>query len=153
MEKYLKHFERTNEKDDISEDVIDNVVLNYPEDVLKLVGNYKKFGILYHGTSAEALSREVLPPDATQIISEKGRKKNLNRVFFTRDYKSSVIYAKRAVSSYGGKPRVLKVVPIGEVITMNENQGTTVLHAPKAIVLNKKLETFLENLVSEQEAA
>ena len=149
MEKYSENFNETPEEDELPEEGMENIVLNYPEDVLKLLDNYKKFGILYHGTSAAALSREVLPPDATQVISEKGRKKNLDKVFFTKDYNSSDIYAKRAARSYGGTPRVLKVIPMGEVTIINKNRGTTVFHAPKAVVLSKRLEKILKDLSDE----
>lgn len=152
LEKYSTNIDSTSEQEGNSEEVIESIILNYPEDILKLLDNYKKFGILYHGTSAEVLSREVLPPDATQVISEKGRKKNLNKVFFTKEPKSAEIYAKRAASSYGGNPRVLKVIPMGEVTTVNENQGTTVFHAPKAVVLSKRLERILKDLSAEQKA-
>lgn len=151
MEKY-SGLDNVSEKDEISEEVIENIVLTY-EDILKLLDNYKEYGVLYHGTSSPDLSREVLPPDATQVISEKGRNKNLNKVFFTKDYKSADIYAKRAARSYGGNPRVLKVIPMGEVTIVNENQGTTVFHAPKAIVLSKRLERILKDLSAEQKAA
>lgn len=59
---------------------------------------------------------------------------------------STELYAKRAASSYGGIPRVLKVIPMGEVTTLNENQGTTVFHAPKAVVLSSRLERILKDL-------
>lgn len=116
LEKYSTHIEKNSEQDCISKEVIENIILNYPEDILDLLANYKKFGILYHGTSADILSREVLPPNATQIISEKGRNKNLNQVFFTKEPRSAEIYAKRAANSYGGTPRVLKVLPAEQII-------------------------------------
>jgi len=40
-----------------------------------------------------------LPPANTGNISEKGRKKNLDKVFFTKDLKSAKIYADRAKRS------------------------------------------------------
>ena len=152
MEKFSENFDNTPEKNEDSEEIIEYIVLSY-EDILKLLDNYKKYGVLYHGTSSPDLSREVLSPDATQVISEKGRKKNLNKVFFTKEYKSAEIYAKRAASSYGGNPRVLKVVPMGEVTAINENRGTTVFHAPQAVVLSKRLERILKDLSVEQKAA
>ncbi len=82
--------------------------------LLNLIENYKKYGILYHGTSVEHDIDMILPPDKTSVISEKGRKKNLDKVFFTADYKSAVIYAKRAVRSLGG---VAKVYESAVVIT------------------------------------
>ncbi len=140
------------EKQEISEEVIENIILSY-EEILKLLDNYKEYGVLYHGTSSSNISREVLPPDVTQVISEKGRKKNLNKVFFSRESKSAEIYAKRAASSYGGNPRVLRIVPMGEVTILNEAQGTTVFHASKAVVLSKRLERILKDLSTDQKAA
>ena len=151
MEKFSENFDTTPEKDENPEEVIEYIALSY-QDILKLLDNYKQYGVLYHGTSSPELSREVLPPDTTQVISEKGRKKNLNKVFFTKEPKSAEIYAKRAASSYGGSPRVLKVIPMGEVTTVNENQGTTVFHAPQAVVLSKRLERILKDLSIEQAA-
>lgn len=145
MEKYLTNYNNIPEENKNPE-VIENIVLTYPDDMLKLLDNYKQYGILYHGTSSESISREVLPPNVTQVISEKGRNKNLDRVFFSKDYKSADIYAKRAARSYGGNPRVLKVIPTDDVIVLNEKQGTTILHAEKAIVLNKELEKILKDL-------
>ncbi|MFZ1075281.1 MAG: hypothetical protein WAN50_02810 [Minisyncoccia bacterium] len=146
MEKYsINRTVATPEIDHNSEEVIENIVLTY-EDILKLLDNYREYGVLYHGTSSPNLSREVLPPDVTQIISERGRKKNLDKVFFTKEPKSAEIYAKRAASSYGGNPRVLRVVPMGTVTTVNEKQGTTVFHAPQAIVLSERLERILKDL-------
>ena len=127
------------------EDGVDTIELSY-NDILKLIPAFEEYGVMYHGTSSSQISREVLPPNKTFVISEKGRKKNLDSVFFTKDKKSAKIYAKRASDAYGGAPRVLKVVPQGSVTKINETQGTTVYHAPRAIVLSKPLERILIDL-------
>jgi hypothetical protein len=102
MEKNFIHTDNTSQQEGNSTEIIEDIVLTYPDDTLNLLQNYEKYGVLYHGTSSTTLSREVLPPNVTQVISERGRKKNLNQVFLTRDYKSASIYAQRAMSSMGG---------------------------------------------------
>lgn len=91
----------------------------------------------YHGTSTHAIGEgefRLLPPNATGVLSEKGRQKNLDRVFFTRDIGSARIYAGRAVQQFGGEPVVYRVIPMGEVVALNENAGTSVYHAEWAFV-------------------
>lgn len=134
-------------QENIEGDRIDSIVLSY-ENVLNLLENYEQFGILYHGTSSKDISRQVLPPDTTQVISEMGRKKNLSRIFMTHDFGSAEIYAKRAANSYGGKPRILKVVPFGDVEVLNGEKGTTVFHSPMAVVLSKSLLRILSDFKS-----
>ena len=56
----------------------------------------------YHGTSIRGL-KTIEPPSKTGVIQEISRKKNLNRVFFTADYKMASIYAGRAARVYGEK--------------------------------------------------
>jgi len=103
----------------------------------------------YHGTSS-ALGLQpgmkLLPPDQTDKISEKGRKKNLNKVFFTKDLGSAKIYAGRAIHQFGGEPVVFAIEPEGEVEQINATPGTTVFMSPSAKISTKLLENwFLRN--------
>lgn len=95
--------------------------------------------IFYHGSNKEfAPGDYILPPAETGEISEKGRKKNLDKVFFTLDKGSAKIYAGRAKQSFGsGSPSVYIVRPIGEIEWLNKKPGTTVLMAPAAMVVKK----------------
>lgn len=79
----------------------------------------------------------LLPPAKTSKISEKGRKKNLDLVFFTKDPKSALIYAGRAVHSLGGSAAVYLVQPQGPITVINDKPGTTVYAAPYAKVLRR----------------
>lgn len=88
----------------------------------------------YHGTSNNSITDKILPPSVTGCISEVGRKKNLNKVFFTTSYKSAMIYAKRAANTYGGIPRVLSVNPVGEVVCLNANKGTEVYYSDYCLI-------------------
>jgi len=90
----------------------------------------------YHGTSNSNITTELLPPCVTGCISEVGRKKNVDKVFFTTSYKSACIYAKRAANAYGGVPRVLEVVPCGEVICLNSTAGTEVYYCNRCLIVN-----------------
>lgn len=90
----------------------------------------------YHGTANYRIVDKVLPPSITGCISEVGRKKNLDRVFFTTSYKSAIIYAKRAANQYGGIARVLEVMPVGEIICLNPNIGTEVYYSNYCNVIN-----------------
>jgi hypothetical protein len=92
--------------------------------------------IFYHGTSMPLRPGDkLLPPSLTGTLSEKGRKKNIHRVFFTQDRGSARIYAGRAANSLGGAPRLLVIQPVGEVVCLNPNPGTTVYHASEAVVV------------------
>jgi hypothetical protein len=99
----------------------------------------------YHGTSS-ALGLQpgmkLLPPDQTDKISEKGRKKNLNKVFFTKDLGSAKIYAGRAIHQFGGEPVVFAIEPEGEVEQINATPGTTVFMSPSAKISTKLLENW-----------
>lgn len=94
--------------------------------------------LFYHGSSVELEPGDlILPPSKTGKVSEKGRKKNLDMVFFTKDPRSALIYAGRAVQSLGGEPFVYLVEPQGSVEALNTNPGTTVFYAPYAKVVQK----------------
>lgn len=88
----------------------------------------------YHGTSNPSITDKILPPSVTGCLSEIGRKKNLNRVFFTTSYKSAMIYAQRAANVYGGTARVLCVEPVGDIVCLNANKGTEVYHSDYCLV-------------------
>lgn len=91
----------------------------------------------YHGTSsALGITEFLLPPEQSARLSEFGRKRNLDKVFFTLDVGSAKIYARKAAKRFGGKPLILKVNPIGEVTVLQATPGTTVLMADKAEVIS-----------------
>ncbi|QQV88989.1 hypothetical protein [Providencia phage PSTRCR_121] len=84
----------------------------------------------YHGTSTACdIDFMLLPPDASNTLSEKGRKKNLGRVFFTEDLGLARIYAGRTSRSLGGNPIIFKVVSPVDVVCMNSTPGASVYHA------------------------
>jgi len=94
--------------------------------------------MFFHGSTADLNPGDIiLPPSKTGKISEKGRKKNLDKVFFTKDFGSAKIYAGRAFHSLGGTPIVYQVEPIGEVQVLNDMPGTTVFTAEGARVVKK----------------
>lgn len=98
----------------------------------------KKDLVFYHGTSRIFSPGDyILPPEKTGEISEKGRRKNLDKVFFTLDKGSAKIYAGRAVQSLGGTPHVYIVEPEGEISWLNQTKGTTVAMAPIARVIQE----------------
>ncbi len=89
----------------------------------------------YHGTSSNcSIGHMLLPPCESGTISEKGRLKNLDKVFFTGDLNSAKVYAGRASRQFGGSQVIYKVFPVGEIVCLNSNQGTTVYHANWAFV-------------------
>jgi conserved hypothetical protein len=85
--------------------------------------------IYYHGTTdANGINFILLPPVVTDSLSEKGRKKNLDRVFYTHDLGLARIYAGRAARSIGGNPIILRVVTPVDAICMNDADGASVYH-------------------------
>lgn len=85
--------------------------------------------IYYHGTTDKnGISFMLLPPEDTNTISEKGRKKNLDRVFYTHDKGLAEIYAMRAARSIGGNPVVLRVISPVDPVLMNDTPGASVYH-------------------------
>jgi hypothetical protein len=106
----------------------------------------------YHGTARKfGIGEALVPPKEHGFeISEKGRKKNLDKVFFTEDEGSAKIYARRAVNSYGGDPHIYIVEPEGDIETINPAPGTTVFAAPRATIVGevefeKPMEDIFEN--------
>ncbi|AKA61976.1 hypothetical protein Pm5461_111 [Proteus phage vB_PmiM_Pm5461] len=84
----------------------------------------------YHGSSSVCgIKHMLLPPETTETISEKGRKKNLDRIFFTEDLGLAKIYAGRAVRSLGGEPVLYRVVSPVDLVCMNDTKGASVYHA------------------------
>ena len=91
--------------------------------------------VFYHGSSTGAgISNLLSPPSETNIISEAGRKKNLDQVFFTADIGLAKIYAGRAARSIGGDPVLYRVVSPVNTKCMNLTPGATVFHADWAFV-------------------
>lgn len=86
--------------------------------------------VFYHGScTAAGIESMLLPPSASSVLSEKGRNKNLDRIFFTEDIGLAKIYAGRAAKSIGGDPVLLRVVAPVNVECMNAKKGATVYHA------------------------
>lgn len=91
--------------------------------------------IFYHGSCTEAgIQNMLLPPEDSGVLSETGRNKNLNRVFFTEDLGLAKIYAGRAAKSIGGEPVLFRVIAPVDTVCMNETPGATVYHASWAFV-------------------
>lgn len=89
----------------------------------------------YHGSCTLGLKGNMLlPPEMTDTISEKGRKKNLDRVFFTKDIGLARIYSGRAARSIGGEPTLYRVICPVDLICMNDAGGSSVYHASWAFV-------------------
>lgn len=85
--------------------------------------------IFYHGTSTGAMKEgtyKLLPPSVTGTISEQGRKKNLDKVFFTKDKGLAQIYAGRAKNVFGGEPVVYRVIPMDKIETIDDRKGASV---------------------------
>lgn len=91
----------------------------------------------YHGTSIPLMVGDcIIPPIETNVLSEKHRRKNLDMVFFTKDINSAKVYAGRAKNSLNmNSTYVYKVVPEGDVICINDNIGTTVYCARRALII------------------
>ncbi|QDH49214.1 ADP-ribosyl transferase [Pantoea phage Phynn] len=86
--------------------------------------------VYYHGScSVAGIENMLLPPVDSETLSEKGRKKNLDRVFLTRDIGLARIYAGRAARSIGGEPVLYRVVSPVDLVCMNDTAGATVYHA------------------------
>lgn len=88
--------------------------------------------LFYHGTSTNVVPKgtlKCLPYNCTGNIQEKGRKKNLDKIFFTDSYKSALIYAGRSVNQFGGEPIVYRLIPMGEIEKINDIVGSKVYAA------------------------
>jgi len=93
----------------------------------------------YHGTSdvfGLGIGDYILPPEGTSNIQEIGRKKNLDKVFFTISSSSARIYSGRAVRVFGGNPIVYEVDPIGDIFFLNSDKGTEVAYSDSAKILS-----------------
>lgn len=102
---------------------------------MKTINCREEFVEFWHGSCTLGLTGNILmPPDSTNVISEKGRKKNLDRVFFTRDKGLAKVYARRAARSIGGEPTLFRVISPVDVKFMSETPGATVYHAAWAFV-------------------
>lgn len=86
--------------------------------------------VFYHGScTAAGIDAMLLPPKVSNTISERGRNKNLDRVFFTEDLGLAKIYAGRAAKSIGGEPVLFRVVNPVNLVCMNDTEGASVYHA------------------------
>lgn len=74
----------------------------------------------YHGSTTLEGQHMLLPPNATGIIQERGRKKNLDKVFFTPDIGTARIYAGRSKNVNGGNTAIYRVIPMGVITKINE---------------------------------
>jgi hypothetical protein len=105
-----------------------NITLKEMMEAEKIVdGVAKERGWYFHGsTSILEIGDEILPPDQTDKLQEIGRKKNLDKVFFTDSRGSAKIYAGRAVNVFGGSPIVYYVKPMSRIEVINNRPGTEV---------------------------
>ena len=91
----------------------------------------------YHGSSSVVLTDgtfKLLPPCVTGVLSEKGRKTHLDKVFFTKDLGSARIYAGSARQIFGDRPVLFRVIPMGRVECLNDSPGTSVYMTDWAFV-------------------
>jgi hypothetical protein len=98
-----------------------------------------EFVEFFHGSALTDLDR-LLPPNQTGVLSEDSRKKNLDRVFFTRDRGLAEVYARRAVNSYGGTATVYRVVMPVDTVLLSAVDGASVYHAKAAFL--EKIDTL-----------
>lgn len=90
---------------------------------MKLIDRYDlpQDYVFYHGSSTIDEDCCYLEcPKKTGIIQEKGRLKNLDKVFFTMDKGTANIYAGRSYNSNGGVKRLFRVIPIGNIYKIND---------------------------------
>lgn len=83
--------------------------------------------VLYHGTSTAiglSVGDIIRPPNQTDKLSEFGRKKNLDKVFLTPNFKYAKIYAGRSVRQFGGDPVVYEIKPVGAELYRSEAGDT-----------------------------
>jgi hypothetical protein len=86
--------------------------------------------VFYHGScTAAGIDAMLLPPKVSNTLSERGRNKNLDRVFFTEDLGLAKIYAGRAAKSIGGEPVLFRVVNPVNPVCMTDDKGASVYHA------------------------
>lgn len=105
---------------------------------IKEAMNDPQISTFYHGTSADlSVGDDVQPPAKTGKQSEKGRKKNLNKVFITTDPKYAKIYADKAKDVLGGTPKVYAVEPKGEVENIQNKPGAKVYKTDSATVIKQ----------------
>lgn len=92
--------------------------------------------MFYHGTSSSLkIGHKLLPPSVSGNISETGRKKNLDKIFFTTDIKYAQIYAKKSVQKFGGEPIIFRVIPPQNLIEKYTNtKGCDIYTANYAFV-------------------
>ena len=100
--------------------------------------NEKSTMRFFHGTTTILnIKNNLSAPCETGKIQEKGRKKNLDRVFFTTDLGSARIYAGRAVQRFGGFPVIFEVEPCQDTLEcLNGAAGTSVYMAASAKIIS-----------------
>lgn len=93
----------------------------------------------YHGSSIDLnVGDYILPPNETLKLSEKGRKKNLDKIFLTKDFGLAKIYAGRAKNSFNSNMKFVYIVqPIGEFNVMKTDAGASIYIADKGLILDK----------------
>lgn len=90
--------------------------------------------MFYHGTTTNAnIDYKLLPPCESGTLSEEGRKKNLDKIFFTTSLNYAKVYAGRAVARFGGEPVILRVIPpVNETELFSDTVGCDIHIAPHA---------------------
>jgi len=94
---------------------------------------------LYHGTSTVLdldVGDQILPPEHTEVVSERGRKKNLDLIFLTPDFNYARVYAGRSARALGGSPVVYEVAPVGLDAFRTEADGTTIFTAEGGYIID-----------------
>lgn len=94
---------------------------------------------LYHGTSDYLKlnkSDVLLPPNISNVLSEIGRKRNLDLVFLTPNFNYAKIYAGRATRKFGGKPVIFEIKPVGAKI-YKSNDGDTIITCEHGYIIQK----------------
>lgn len=95
----------------------------------------EEFEVYFHGTTSNSdIDYMLLPPCQTDNLSETGRKKNLDRVFFTKDKGLAEIYAGRACRVLGGERVVYRVINPVDVKCLDDRDGASVYHSKFAFV-------------------
>lgn len=105
------------------------------EDLIESYLDYKGDYTFYHGTTTSLdIGNRLMPPDDTGVMSEVGRKKNLNKVFMTQDINHARVYAMKAAKQFGGDPVVYRTIPMGDVDLFSDRPGATIYTADWAFI-------------------
>lgn len=91
--------------------------------------------MFYHGTSSNCnISNMLIPPVDSKFLSEEGRNKNLDKVFFTKDKGLAKVYAGRTCNRVGGSKKLYRVIPMGDVVVLSDKLGASVYYCDWAFV-------------------